>query len=111
MKAIYSEVPQHVLDDGFAGFGIVTDSVSSLPASVLSFSDVPFPFRSSFRHDITPLCNGKPYRKQQRKAIGKPNCYQNVIICAGCPIFVYCGAISALPGGVSLVTAVRFSNG
>ena len=27
------------------------------------------------------------------------------------PIFVYCGAISALPGTFSLVTAVRFSNG
>ena len=28
-----------------------------------------------------------------------------------CPIFVYCGAISALPGAFSLVTAVRFLNG
>ena len=28
-----------------------------------------------------------------------------------CPIFVYCGAISALPGIFSLVTAVRFLNG
>jgi len=28
-----------------------------------------------------------------------------------CPIFVYCGAISALPGIFSLVTAVQFSNG
>ena len=36
---------------------------------------------------------------------------QKVIICAGCPIFVYGGAISALPGTFSLVTAVRFSNG
>ena len=51
------------------------------------------------------------YRKQQRKATEKPNCYQKVIICAGCPIFVYCGAIFALPGVFSLVTAVRFLNG
>jgi len=28
-----------------------------------------------------------------------------------CPIFVYGGAISALPGAFSLVTAVRFLNG
>ena len=34
-----------------------------------------------------------------------------IVICAGCPIFVYGGAISALPGAFSLVTAVRFSNG
>ena len=51
------------------------------------------------------------YRNQGNKAIGKPNCYQKVIICAGCPIFVYGGAISALPGAFSLVTAVRFLNG
>jgi hypothetical protein len=28
-----------------------------------------------------------------------------------CPIFDYCGAIFALPGAFSLVTAVRFLNG
>ena len=55
---------------------------------------------SSFWHDISLLCNGKAYRKQQRKATEKPNCYQKVIICPSEPrrrIFGYCGAISALP--------------
>ena len=49
------------------------------------------------------VCNGKAYRKQQRKATEKPNCYQKVIICTSEPrrlIFDYCGAISALPGRV-----------
>ena len=32
-------------------------------------------------------------------------------ICAGVVTWVYCGAISALPGIFSLVTAVQFSNG
>ena len=60
------------------------------------------------------LCNGKPYRKQHRKAIQRRNSYQKVIICPSGPrrlIFDYCGAISALPGAFSLVTAVRFLNG
>ena len=42
------------------------------------------------------------------------NSYQKVIICPSEPrrlIFDYCGAISALPGAFSLVTAVRFLNG
>jgi len=47
--------------------------------------------------------DNEQYRNQGNKAIGKPNCYQKVIICAGCPIFVYGGAISALPGAFSLV--------
>jgi len=40
------------------------------------------------------------YRNQGNKAIGKPDCYQKVIICPSephRPIFAYCGAISALP--------------
>jgi len=37
------------------------------------------------------------YRNQEDKATRKSNCYQKVIICAGCPIFVYGGAIFALP--------------
>ena len=73
---------ENVLDDGFAGFRIVTDCVPTLPASILALSDVPFPVCSSFWHKISLLCNGKPYRKQQRKATGKQNCYQKVIICA-----------------------------
>jgi len=51
------------------------------------------------------------YRSQEGKATRKRNSYQKVIICAGCPIFVYGGAIFALPGAFSLVTAVRFLNG
>jgi len=41
------------------------------------------------------------YRNQGDKAIGKPDCYQKVIICPSAPrrlIFAYCGAISAPPG-------------
>ena len=39
---------------------------------IFSLSDIPFPICSSFRHKINLLCNGKPYRKRQRKAIEKP---------------------------------------
>ena len=64
----------------------------------------PSPFARLFWHDISLLCNGKPYRKQQRKATEKPNCYQKVIICPSSEprrlIFVYGGAIFALLGGV-----------
>jgi len=58
--------------------------------------------------------DNEQYRNQGNKAIGKPDCYQKVIICPSEPrrlIFDYCGAIFALPGTVSLVTEVRFSNG
>ena len=54
------------------------------------------------------------YRNQDGKAIQRRNSYQKVIICPSEPrrlIFDYCGAISALPGTFSLVTAVRFLNG
>ena len=72
---------EDIFDDGLPCFGIVTDSVSSLPSTVLSFADVPFPVRSSFRHGISPFRN-EQYRNQEDKAIKKPNCYQKVIICA-----------------------------
>jgi hypothetical protein len=72
---------ENILDDGFAGFWIVTDCVPALPSTVLSFADVPFPVRSSFRHGISPFRN-EQYRNQQRKAIQRWNCYQKVIICA-----------------------------
>ena len=58
--------------------------------------------------------DNEQYRKKGDKAIGKPNCYQKVIICPSglCRlIFVYGGANFALPGAFSLVSAVRFSNG
>ena len=99
-----------IFDDGFASFRIVTDCVPALPSTVLSFADVPFPVRSSFRHGISPFRN-EQYRNQWDKATEKRNRYQKVIICAGCPIFVYGDAIFALPGAFSLVTAVRFLNG
>ena len=73
----------------------------------------PSPFARLFGMVSTPFGN-EQYRNQGNKAIGKPNCYQKVIICPSGPrrlIFDYCGAISALPGAFSLVTAVRFSNG
>ena len=53
-------------------------------------------------------------RSQEGKATEKWKRYQKVIICTSEPrrlIFVYGGAISALPGIFSLVTAVQFSNG
>ena len=70
---------ENVLDDGFAGFRIVTDCVPALPSTVLSFADVPFPVRSSLWHGISPFRN-EQYRNQGDKATGKPNCYQKVII-------------------------------
>ena len=90
---------EDVFDDGLASFRIVTDCVPALPSTVLSFADVPFPVRSSFRHGISPFRN-EQYRNQGDKATGKPNCYQKVIICTSEPrrlIFDYCGAIFALP--------------
>ena len=89
---------EDVFDDGLASFRIVTDCVPALPSTVLSFADVPFPVRSSFRHGISPFRN-EQYRNQGDKATGKPNCYQKVIICTSEPrrlIFDYCGAIFAL---------------
>ena len=44
--------------------------------------------------------DNEQYRNQGNKAIGKPNCYQKVIICPSelrRLIFDYCGAIFALP--------------
>lgn len=105
---------ENVFDDGLAGFGIVTDCVPALPASVFALSDISFPVCSSFWHGISLLFDNEQYRNQQRKATEKQNRYQKVIICPSEPrrlIFDYCGAILALPGTSSLVTAVRFSNG
>ena len=51
---------------------------------------------------ISPFRN-EQYRNQQRKATGKRNCYQKVIICTSEPhrlIFVYGDAILALPEGL-----------
>ena len=69
----------------------------------------PSPFARRFGMVSAPFDN-EQYRNQGDKATEKRNRYQKVIICAGCPIFVYGGAISALPGAFSLVTAVRFLN-
>ena len=46
---------EDIYDDGLSGFRSVTDCVPALPSTVLSFADVPFPVRSSFRHDISPF--------------------------------------------------------
>ena len=73
----------------------------------------PSPFARLFGMVSAPFDN-EQYRNQGNKAIGKPNCYQKVIICPSEPrrlIFVYGGAIFALPGAFSLVTAVRFLSG
>ena len=73
----------------------------------------PSPFARRFGMVSAPFDN-EQYRSQEGKATEKSNCYQKVIICPSEPrrlIFDYCGAISALPGAFSLVTAVRFLNG
>ena len=70
---------ENILDDGFAGFRIVTDCVAALPSSILALSDIAFSVCSSFWHKIDLLCNGTQYRKRQRKAMGKPHYYQKVI--------------------------------
>ena len=100
---------QHVLDDPFSSL-VIARGVPTLPSTVLSFADVPFPVCSSLWHGISPFRN-EQYRNQGNKAIRKSNCYQKVIICTSEPrrlIFDYCGAIFALPEAFSLVTAVRF---
>ena len=61
------------------------------------FRMFPSPFARLFDIKSAPFDN-EQYRNQEDKATKKPNSYQKVIICAGCPIFVYGGAISALPG-------------
>ena len=99
---------EDIFDDGLSGFRIVTDCVSSLPASVFPLADISLAVCSSLWHGISPFRN-EQYRNQGNKATEKPNCYQKVIICTSEPhrlIFDYCGAISALPGTSSLVTAV-----
>ena len=72
----------------------------------------PSPFARLFGMVSAPFDN-EQYRNQGNKATEKRNRYQKVIICPSEPrrlIFVYGGAISALPGIFSLVTAVQFSN-
>ena len=74
----------------------------------------PSPFARLFGMVSAPFDN-EQYRNQGDKAIGKPDCYQKVIICTSEPrrlIFDYCGAIFALPEAFFfVVTAVRFLNG
>ena len=74
---------------------------------------LPSPFARRFGMVSAPFDN-EQYRNQEDKATEKRNRYQKVIICPSEPrrrIFVYGGAIFALPGTFSLVTAVRFSDG
>ena len=92
---------EDIFDDGLAGFRIVTDCVPALPASVLSFSDIALPRLLVFSAWNQPPFANEQYRNQGNKATEKRNCYQKVIICPSelrRLIFVYCGAISALPG-------------
>ena len=63
------------------------------------FRIFPSPFARLFGMVSAPFDN-EQYRNQGNKAIGKPNCYQKVIICPSEPcrlIFVYGDAIFALP--------------
>ena len=90
---------EDIFDDGLSGFRIVTDCVSSLPASVFPLADISLAVCSSLWHGISPFRN-EQYRNQGNKATRKSNCYQKVIICPSEPrrlIFVYGGAIFALP--------------
>ena len=90
---------QHVLDDPFSALRVIACGVTAFPATILSFSDVPFPICSSFWHDISPFRN-EQYRNQEGKAIQRRNSYQKVINCPSEPrrlIFVYGDAIFALP--------------
>ena len=90
---------ENVLDDPFSGLRVIARGVPTLPSAILSFPNVALSVCSSFRHDISPFRN-EQYRNQGNKAIGKPDCYQKVIICPSEPrrlIFVYGGAIFALP--------------
>ena len=75
----------------------------------LRFRMLPSPFARRFGMVSAPFDN-EQYRNQGNKAIGKPNCYQKVIICTSEPrrlIFDYCGAIFALPRASSLVLATQ----
>ena len=89
--------------------------IGETPLVPLAYVQFKIPMRKSRKINpyISPFRN-EQYRNQGNKATRKSNCYQKVIICPSEPcrlIFVYGGAISALPGTFSLVTAVRFSNG
>ena len=73
---------------------------------------LPSPFARLFGMVSAPFDN-EQYRKKGDKAIGKPNCYQKVIICPSglCRlIFVYGGANFALPGASSLFIARQILN-
>ena len=90
---------QHVLDDALSALRVIARGVPTLPASVLSLSDIALSVCSSFWHGISPFRN-EQYRNQGNKATGKRNRYQKVINCPSEPrrlIFDYCGAIFALP--------------
>ncbi len=105
---------EDIFDDAFSALRVITGGVATLPAAVFPLADVPFPICSSFRHGISPFRN-EQYRNQEGKAIGKPNCYQKVIICLAvisAPNLCLLRRNFCVAGGdASLVTAVRFSNG
>ena len=69
---------QHVLDDPFSSL-VIARGVPTLPAAILSFSDIALAVCSSFWHDISPFRN-EQYRSQEGKATRKRNSYQKVII-------------------------------
>ena len=74
----------------------------------------PSPFARLFGMVSTSFAN-EQYRKQQRKAIGKPNCYQKVIICLAVTsapnLCLWRRNFCAAGGCSSFVTAVRFLDG
>ncbi len=78
---------------------VIARRVPTLPSAVLAFRMFPSPFARLFGIKSASFRN-EQYRNQGNKAIRKPDCYQKVIICPSEPrrlIFVYCGAIFALP--------------
>ena len=80
----------------------------------LRFRILPSPFARRFGMVSASFAN-EQYRNQEGKAIGKPNCYQKVIICLAvisAPNLCLLRRNFCVAGGdASLVTAVRFSNG
>ena len=46
---------QHVFDDPLSALRVIARSVPALPASILSFADIPLSVCSSFRHRISPF--------------------------------------------------------
>ena len=70
---------QHVLDEPFAGLGIVPGGVASFPAAIFPLSDISFSVGPLLCHLDRLLCNDPTYHNFLRKARGRAYSYQTVI--------------------------------